>query len=185
VKLVFLIQGVTSLRDSRDQDRDLLIRSYDVATLIVLLRENPSRTLDSYRRELFNATGTITSTRTLCRFWQSGFDTPASLRKPNMIPIDKFKLDNISRVIDYIQLVLSLDPRCLKFADEKSLKGAEIFNRKVRKDPLTGAVKPILTDPDFRNTCTIIGFSGVDQNLIGSCQQYCQLECFKQEGGSA
>jgi len=140
--------------------------SYDVATLIVLLRQNPSRTLDSYRRELFNATGTITSTSTLCRFWQSGFDTPASLRKPNMIPIDKFKPNNISRAIDYIQLVLSLDPRRLKFADEKSLKGAEIFNRKVRKDPLTGVVKPILTDPDFRNTYTIIGFCGVDPSTV-------------------
>jgi hypothetical protein len=35
--------------------------SHDVACLIILLRENPSHTLESYRRELFYATGTITS----------------------------------------------------------------------------------------------------------------------------
>jgi hypothetical protein len=42
--------------------------SHDVACLIILLRQNPSRTLESYRRELFYATGTITSTSTICRF---------------------------------------------------------------------------------------------------------------------
>jgi hypothetical protein len=136
--------------------------SFDVACLIYLLRRNPTRSLESYRRELFLNTGTITSTSTICRFWQRGFDTPASLRKPNLIPIDKFKPENIERAVDYIHCILALDQRRLKFVDEKSLKGAEIFNRKVRRDPITKEVQPIYTDPDFRNTYTIIGFCGVD-----------------------
>lgn len=131
--------------------------SYDVAYLIVLLRQDPTRSLNSYRRELFHATGTITSTSTISRFWKNGFDTSATFRKPNMVPIDKYKPENIERAVEYIHTILALDPRRLKFTDEKSLKGAEIFNRRVRRDPLTGEVAPIVTDPDFRNTYTIIG----------------------------
>ena len=79
-----------------------------------------------------------------------------------MVPIDKFKPENIERALEYIHAVLSLDQSRLKFVDEKSLKGAEIFNRKVRRDPITGEVPSIITDSDFRNTYTIIGFCGVD-----------------------
>jgi hypothetical protein len=136
--------------------------SHDVACLIILLRENPSRTLESYRRELFYATRTITSTSTICRFWKNGFDTAANLRKANMVPIDKFKPENIERALEYIHAVLSLDQSRLKFVDEKSLKGAEIFNHKVQRDPITGEVPSIITDSDFRNTYTIIGLCGVD-----------------------
>jgi uncharacterized membrane protein YuzA (DUF378 family) len=50
--------------------------------------------------------------------------------------------------------------------DEKSLKGAEIFNRKVRRDPITGEVPSIITDSDFRNTYTIIGLCGVDTGEV-------------------
>lgn len=58
--------------------------------------------------------------------------------------------------------MLQLDQSRLKFVNEKSLKGTKIFNRKVRVDPITGEVQPIYTDPDFRDTYTIIGFCGVD-----------------------
>jgi hypothetical protein len=37
----------------------------------------------------------------------------------------------IERAVEYIRAVLSLDQSRLKFVDEKSLKGAEIFNHKV------------------------------------------------------
>jgi hypothetical protein len=55
-----------------------------------------------------------------------------------------------------------LDPRRLKFGDEKSLKGAELFNRKVRRDPITGVTPPVIADSDFRNSYCIMGFCGVD-----------------------
>jgi hypothetical protein len=55
-----------------------------------------------------------------------------------------------------------LDPRRLKFGDEKSLKGAELFNCKVRRDPITGVTSPVIADSDFRNSYCIMGFCGVD-----------------------
>jgi len=59
-----------------------------------------------------------------------------------------------------------LDNTRLKFIDKRSLKGAEIFNRKVWRDPITGVVQPIISDPHFRNTYTIIGFCGVDTSTL-------------------
>ena len=48
------------------------------------------------------------------------------------------------------------------FGDEKLLKGAKIFTKLVRVDPLTGERPACATDPDFRNTFTITGFCTVN-----------------------
>jgi hypothetical protein len=143
-----------------------MLDSHDVACLIILLWQNPSWILESYRRELFYATGTITSTSKICCFWKNGFCTAANLQKVNMVPIDKFKPENIERAVEYIHAVLSLDQSWLKFVDEKSLKGAEIFNHKVWRDPITGEVPCIITDPNFCITYTIIGVCGVNTFLL-------------------
>jgi hypothetical protein len=64
-----------------------MLDSHDVACLIILLWQSPSRTLESYRRELFYATGTITSTSTICRFWKNGFRTAVNLCHSLSLPI--------------------------------------------------------------------------------------------------
>ncbi len=130
---------------------------------VTYTRELQTRTLLCYRDYYFY---------TICHFWKNGFDTAANLRKANMVPIDKFKPENIERALEYIHAVLSLDQSRLKFVDEKSLKGAEIFNRKVRRDPITGEVPSIITDSDFRNTYTIIGLCGVDTGEVPSIITY-------------
>jgi hypothetical protein len=48
----------------------------------------------------------------------------------------------------------------IKFADEKHLKGQEIFNKNGRRCPVTGDLEPVIVDPDFRNSHTIIGCCG-------------------------
>jgi transposase len=54
-----------------------------------------------------------------------------------------------------------LDPARIIFGDEKLLKGQEIFNRLVRRDPMTGQKPAINPDPDFRNTHSITGFCSI------------------------
>ena len=54
-------------------------------------------------------------------------------------------------------------PERCKFGDEKHLKGQELYCRDVRRNPITGEVPPIVTDPDFRNTHSITGFCGIDR----------------------
>jgi hypothetical protein len=45
--------------------------------------------------------------------------------------------------------------------NEKSLKGKDISNKLSGHDPLTGIVPPTMTDPDLRNTYSIIGICGI------------------------
>ncbi len=56
---------------------------------------------------------------------------------------------------------MKISPERLKYGDEKSLKGRAIFNKKARRDVLTGLVPSTLTDPDLRNTYSIIRSSPV------------------------
>ena len=77
-----------------------------------------------------------------------GFDIKGGLRKPDLVPIDKFKPENMDRTYDYIYLMSQADPVRLKFADEKHLKGRELSNKKFRRCPLTGRVEAIPVDPD-------------------------------------
>mmetsp|Transcript_26591 Transcript_26591/g.40981 ORF Transcript_26591/g.40981 Transcript_26591/m.40981 type:complete len:142 (+) Transcript_26591:650-1075(+) len=65
-------------------------------------------------------------------------------------------------MLEYVATVSTIDPSRIKFGDEKHLKGQELFNRKVRRDVLTGVVPASLTTSDFRNTYTITGFCGID-----------------------
>ena len=83
--------------------------------------------------------------------------------KGNKVPIDKYKPENVAYYREFLQTVEELDPRRIKFCDEKLLKGNEIFNKRGRRDPETGEVPEMTVDSDFRNTYSIVGFSGIDK----------------------
>jgi len=82
----------------------------------------------------------------------------------NQMPINKYKPENILRLLEFMDKMLRINPYHLKFCDEKHLKWAKLFNRKGRSDLLAGKVKPLLVDSDWRNTYTIIGFCGIVPN---------------------
>ncbi len=73
---------------------------------------------------------------TISGYFKEGFDYSAGFVKPNMVPYDKFKPENIAKAYEYITAILMLDPERLIFADEKLIKGQELFNRLVRRDPI-------------------------------------------------
>jgi hypothetical protein len=97
-------------------------------------------------------------------WFKTRFSFKGSLRVTNDVPRDKFRPANIERYDKYLAFINQINPRRLKFVDEKMLKGAEVFNRKARADPLTGIVPESVVDPDFRNTYSIIGMMGFDDN---------------------
>eukprot|EP00594_Rhizosolenia_setigera_P015463 CAMPEP_0178958698 /NCGR_PEP_ID=MMETSP0789-20121207/11798_1 /TAXON_ID=3005 /ORGANISM="Rhizosolenia setigera, Strain CCMP 1694" /LENGTH=376 /DNA_ID=CAMNT_0020641455 /DNA_START=63 /DNA_END=1193 /DNA_ORIENTATION=+ len=143
-------------------------RTFDVADEIVLLKlreEQPTRTLASYQRHLFHQTGTFASISLIASWFLYNFDYRGSMVKTSMVPVDKLRPDNILRYLEYTQIIKGMDVSRIKFGDEKHLKGAELFNKKVRKCPITGRVEAILVDSDFRNTYTIIGFCGISGNF--------------------
>ena len=82
---------------------------------------------------------------------------------PNLVPYDKFRPHNVEKAVEYFKALARINPSRLKYADEKSLKGKDICNKKARGDPLTGIVHPAMTDPDLRNTYSIIGICGISR----------------------
>ena len=79
------------------------------------------------------------------------------------MPYDKFRPANIVKAQDYLRVLAKIDPRRLKYGDEKSLKGKEICNKRARRDVLTGIIPTTGTDPDLRNTYSIIGICGISR----------------------
>lgn len=135
----------------------------DIFVLINLYFEEPSRSLRSYKRELEILTGTIVSESTISRVFRNKFPYKATLQRPNIVPIDKFRPENRERAVQYLAYISTINPLRIKFGDEKHLKGRDVFNRHNRANPFTGLVPPLVTPPDFRNTYSITGFCGIDR----------------------
>ena len=78
--------------------------------------------------------------------------------KTDKVPIDKFAPMNALQIHEFMLSIsfFLLCPHKLKFGDKKSLKGAELFNGKARKDPFTGLEPVTVVDADFGNTHAII-----------------------------
>jgi len=136
----------------------------DERLLLHLRFVDPCRTNRSYVDWLVMCHGKCVSESLISDWFKNRFTFNASFRSTSIVPIDKFKPENLVRYQKYIEFVMNplVDARRFKFGDEKSLKGEELFNRKVRPDPLTGIVPPVIADSDFRNTYCIMGFCGVD-----------------------
>lgn len=162
----------------------IALDEHDERLLLYLRFIDPSRTNKSYVDWLRACHGTIVSESLISDWFKNRFTFNASFRSTSTVPIDKFKPENILRYQEYVSFMNNpnLDHRRIKFADEKSLKGEEVFNRRVRPDPITGITPPVIADSDFRNSYCIMGFCGVDptnapfQYTIG--EENHNSECF-------
>lgn len=112
----------------------------DYWMLVQLRKECDSRSLASYRYELYHRTGTLISRSTIHRIFHKAYLYRGGLRKPNLIPLDKFKPSNIQRARDFVQIISNFPLARLKFVDEKLLKNSEGLTRKVRVCPMTKKV---------------------------------------------
>jgi hypothetical protein len=124
--------------------------------------EESSHSICSYRDLLFTYTGIIVSESTIVRFFLPALPFRGSMVKPNCVPLDNFWPNNVVNMIDYINFIVSKRPCNIKWCNKKYLKGQELFSWKVQRNPLTGQIPSVTTDPDFRNTHNIVGFCGVD-----------------------
>jgi transposase len=168
-KVVKEMLSKEGIRDDSDIERlqyrgigSKTLDDVDEVALILLLREQPSRTLPDYQRSLLRLTGTAVSSSVISRFFNHALPFKASFRSASIVPYDKYKQNNIQRAIEYADFIARVNPLRLKFGDEKHLKGMELYNRQTRRDPLTGQLYPILVEPDFRNAYNILGICGID-----------------------
>ena len=138
------------------------LNQFDRFVLLQLRLEEPSRSLSSYVHWLHEYTGTVVSKSTISRFFLTAFQYKGSFVRPNKVPHDKFRPENEGRAYEFVYMLSHFAPERVKFGDEKSLKGQELYNRKVRVDPETGVAPPVVTGQDFKNTHSITGFCGID-----------------------
>jgi hypothetical protein len=132
--------------------------SYEEGSLLLALRAKNNQTpLKTYRRCLYLAI----SECYVCQWFLTAMPFKGGLQIVNQVPIDKYKPENFLQLLEFMDEILQINQYCLKFCDKKHLKGAKLFNRKERRDPLTGKVEPLLVDSDWRNSYTIIGFCGI------------------------
>ena len=111
---------------------------FDHCILIILYLEEPSRSNASYVENLHMVTGTRTSTSTISRWFNTFFPIKGSFCRPNMVPVDKFKPENLWKAEEYLAALAVIAPKRLRFGDEKLIKGSEVFCRKTRRNVLTG-----------------------------------------------
>ena len=135
----------------------------DMFVIYQLYLDEPSRTRSSYVDWLHYFTGTVVSEMTISRFFNDALLHNGGFRRPNLVPFDKYRPDNYLKMLDYLEIIERIDPSRIKFGDEKHLKGQDLYNRKVRRDPITGVIPPTFTNGDFRNTYAVTGFCGIDR----------------------
>jgi len=89
--------------------------------LLLLLRYlDPTRSNQSYVENLYLYRGTVVSESLISNWFAHRFDHSGKFRVPNLIPVDKFKPENILRYLEFILFMSTVqDPRRLKFGDEK------------------------------------------------------------------
>ena len=136
----------------------------DQTVLLYLYIEQPYRSNSSYADNLYAITGTVASPSTISRWFNHGFPISGGFRKPNLIPLDKFKPENLWRAEEYLYALERIAPHRLRFGDEKLIKGAEVYCRRTRRNVLDGTVPAIITPSDFRNTYAVFGMCGINED---------------------
>ena len=116
-----------------------------------------------YVNYLFVYTDTIVSLSVVLKWFLHAFPIEGGLCKSNLVPYDNLRPANIAGAKEYLYILFRLDPRPIKYCDEKSLKGESIYNKRARREVMTNIIPNILTDPNLRNTYSVIGICGIDR----------------------
>lgn len=123
----------------------------DEALLLSLHAEDPARPNRSYIQELHQQNGVLVSTQFISKWFGNRFDKKGRFVKPNMVPLDKFKYENI---LKYVEFKLDVQTLCnhtkYNFLDEKHLNNSDIYTNKIRADPITGNKVGIPVSGNFR-----------------------------------
>ena len=170
------IVPVETLKEQRNEEKEkgvgvFALTDVDKCVLLQLRAKNSCRTNNSYVRCLYHLTGTLVSSSFISTFFKHIGPYKGTFRKLNMVPIDKFKPQNIQTYADYLNFISSIPPHLLHFADEKSLKGSELYSRKGGADPETGRVDDLVVNSDFRNSYCIMGMMTINVTKIPASMQ--------------
>ena len=119
--------------------------------LLSLRVENPARPNYSYAQELRDLYGTTVTPQFIGKWFEKRFEHSGRFCKPNLVPKDKFRPENILRFMEFRMILEDLpDHSKFHWLDEKHMVNKDVEATKVRADPLTGHIPCIYVNGDFR-----------------------------------
>jgi transposase len=125
--------------------------------LLCLRTLDPARPLYSYVQELNNQFQKVVSTNSINEWFNKRWDFRGNLKRGNLVPLDKWKAINKLRYYEFVQkLRIYSDHSKYNFIDEKHIFNKDVYQQRVRKDPLTGRLPAIHVSGDFRKAYNIM-----------------------------
>ena len=113
--------------------------------LLSLRLEAPERPNIDYIHQLNEYYGKIVSSGFISDWFKKRFPFRGSFRKPNLIPLDKFKKRNILRFLQYKQKMEILSDHTMwNFLDEKHIVNHDVLPKQGRADLLTGYILSLI-----------------------------------------
>jgi hypothetical protein len=135
----------------------------EVVFLLSLRAETPNRPNKDYCRRLNETYGRHVSPQFISDWFKKGLPHKASFRKPNLIPLDKFRPENVARYLEYRAKIDQLwDHSKHPFCDEKHLVNTDVYTKLARADPLTGYMDCIHVSGNFRQTYNLLAIASAN-----------------------
>ena len=144
-----------SLQEERKKKKHLTIE--EEVYLLALRAEDASRTNLEYIHLLSARYGRTVSSSFISDWFKKRFKYPGNFKKPNVVPLDKWRPINISRYLEY-RCLMDAHPlhHLWCFLDEKHIINKDSIRAKSRADPLTGKMDHIPVSGDFRETYNLM-----------------------------
>ena len=118
LQVIYCAQGAGSLTISYE----------DGMFLLALRAKNNQTMLKAYCRCLYSATGKLVLQNTICQWFLMAMSFKGGLWNVNQVPIDKYKPENILRLLEFMDKMLRINSYRLKFCDERSLFMVRAWN---------------------------------------------------------
>ena len=132
------------------------LSEHEVQYILQLYNEEPTRPNYSYKFHLYMMFGRGISESSISNLFLKYFPYKSSFCKTSTFPPQKYSTKNTQRVQEYIEFIQNVNMNRVAFADEKHVKGCDIFKQKVRINPLNGLKPDVVANGDLRNVYNLI-----------------------------
>jgi transposase len=164
-KVIIELENTGSLTDPeatnsekrRAKEKNYYLDPTEELFLLALRSENPARPNQDYCTQLALYYGTSISPSFISDWFKTRFDHKGGFRKPNLVPLDKFRQENVIRFVEYkLKCAILTDKSRFCFVDEKHLVNQDSVPKKLRRCPVSGRMDFIPVSGDFRDTYNLI-----------------------------
>jgi hypothetical protein len=147
----------TNSEKRRETEKHYHLDPTEKLFLLALRAEKPGRLNHDYCTQLALYYGTSVLLSFISIWFKMRFDYKGSFRKPNLVPPDKFRQENVIRFVEYkLKHALLTDKSRFCFIGKKHLVNSDTVPNKLRCCPISGRIDFIMVSSDFRDTYNMI-----------------------------